>query len=40
MCPNYVHASWRVVRCDNDTDTIECSRCGQQREASCNFEFS
>lgn len=42
MCPNYAHASWRVVRCDNDTDTIECSCCGQQREAACNFdeEFS
>jgi hypothetical protein len=35
-----VHALWRVVLCDskNDTDIVECSRCGQQKRVRCNFD--
>ena len=37
------HSMWRTVECCGpnsgpDTDIIECSRCGQQRKASCNFD--
>lgn len=40
LCPDGHHETWRVVLCDykNDTDVIECSRCGQQKEATCNFD--
>lgn len=37
-CPNFVHARWRTLECDNQTDVVECSRCGQQRMTSCNFD--
>ena len=28
----------RVVFCNNETDIIECSRCGKQRTTTCNFD--
>jgi hypothetical protein len=27
-----------VVKCDNETDTLECSVCGRQKTAPCNFD--
>ena len=33
-CPH----NWRTVACDGDTDVVECSKCGLQRLASCNFD--
>lgn len=38
LCPGGEHKYWRVVRCDEVTDTLECSRCGKQREGACTFE--
>lgn len=35
--PGCVHA-WRTVACDFDTDVLECSRCGNQRLAACDFD--
>lgn len=32
------HALWRTVACDGDTDVVECSRCGKQRLAACDFD--
>ena len=37
LCPAG-HGTWRVVRCNDDTDIIECPRCGAQREAECDFD--
>lgn len=37
-CPNGVHGHWRVIVCDNETDVIECARCGKQRLTVCNFD--
>lgn len=28
----------RVVACDDDQDVIECSKCGVQKLARCNFD--
>lgn len=41
-CPNFIHATWRVLMCDGETDVVECSRCGKQRTVACDFdeEFS
>jgi hypothetical protein len=37
-CPENKHGHWRTIVCDSDVaDVIECSRCGKQRTASCNF---
>ena len=33
-CQHY----WRPVACDFETDVLECSRCGRQRLARCNFD--
>jgi len=33
----YVH-KWRVIACDGETDVVECSCCGRQALAKCNFE--
>lgn len=41
LCPNGYHDHWRVVDCcgqEDDRDIIECSRCGQQRNAACSFD--
>lgn len=37
-CPASGHANWRTVACDYETDVIECSRCGKQRLAECDFD--
>ena len=29
---------WRCIVCDGDKDVCECSRCGEQRVMSCNFD--
>lgn len=29
---------WRTVACDNETDVIECSDCGEQRLCKCDFD--
>lgn len=34
-CPMH---QWRTVACDNDTDVIECSRCGLQTTCRCDFD--
>lgn len=38
LCPNGSHASWRTLECDNKIDVIECSRCGKQTTAICDFD--
>lgn len=38
LCPDKRHEHWRVVRCRNDRDIVECSRCGKQRDVPCNFD--
>lgn len=38
LCPDRRHAHWRVVRCDDKWDTVECGRCGKQREAWCTMD--
>lgn len=40
LCPGGEHPAWRVIVCDaaSATDTVECRRCGQQRQVSCNFD--
>lgn len=30
--------NWRTVACDDVTDVIECSHCGDQRTAKCDFD--
>lgn len=30
--------SWRVIRCDNETDVIRCDRCGSRAEVPCSFD--
>ncbi len=30
--------SWRAVACNGEQDVVECSRCGTQRIARCNFD--
>ncbi len=37
-CPVNSSNWWRVVRCDGETDTVECVRCGFQKETTCNFD--
>ena len=38
-CPGGIHAlPWRTLTCDGETDIVECSRCGKQREMRCNFD--
>ena len=32
------HAIWRTIECDGERDIVECSRCGRQKEVSCNFD--
>ena len=29
---------WRTIECDGETDVVECSKCGKQRTAPCNFD--
>ncbi len=36
-CPGFNH-TWRTLFCDFKTDILECSRCGAQRTARCNFD--
>jgi hypothetical protein len=36
-CPGWNH-DWRVIACDNETDVVECRRCGKQELARCNFD--
>ena len=33
-----VNHEWRTIVCDDTTDVVECSRCGYQRLAKCNFD--
>lgn len=37
LCPGWNH-SMRTVECDGDRDVVECSVCGAQRSAKCNFD--
>ena len=32
------HSHWRTIFCNDETDVVECSVCGQQRLARCNFD--
>lgn len=36
-CPCWNH-HWRTLFCDSETDVVECSRCGAQELARCNFD--
>lgn len=36
LCPH--DGGWRTIVCDNEHDVVECSRCGAQRIAACNFD--
>jgi hypothetical protein len=36
-CPGFNH-HWRTLFCDGETDVVECSRCGIQQVAPCNFD--
>jgi hypothetical protein len=30
--------SWRVIRCDSETDIIRCDQCGSRAKVTCNFD--
>jgi hypothetical protein len=35
----YAHnGGWRTLLCDNETDVVECSCCGEQRVTACDFD--
>ena len=36
-CPGFNH-SWRVIACNDVEDVVECSHCGRQKLARCNFD--
>jgi hypothetical protein len=38
LCDGSRCGVWRTVKCDGDTDIIECARCGKQKPARCNFD--
>jgi hypothetical protein len=32
------HCVFSVTKCNNEIDTLECSVCGRQKTAPCNFD--
>lgn len=36
-CQGFNH-NWRVIACNDVNDALECSHCGRQKLAACNFE--
>jgi hypothetical protein len=37
-CRDKHNGVWRTVKCTGDIDVIECSQCGEQREAKGDFD--
>ncbi len=35
-CPH--EGTWRVIYCDDVTDTIRCDRCGARAKVACSFD--